>query len=246
MEAELKELENAKKEAKVASENLKKDEGISLGKRGRPTKMTPEVVTKLLAAFHMGYNDTEAALFAGISRKTLYDWLCDKPDFRYKINLAKSQPNIKAKQVVIAAVNAGDVSAAKWWLERKSPEEFSTKTTEVSDIPPELEEHLNGLLEIVRLNERRIALHYRTAIFRLREKERTNISTDRTPGKSTIKDDFYSRLLALPDDKLTDHVAQEVTATGQDIAGVRDILIDRMDFQSMYERELTKAKQWND
>lgn len=246
MEAELKELENAKKEAKELAEKAKKQEGINLGKRGRPTKMTPEVVTKLMAAFNMGYNDTEAVLYAGISRKTLYDWLCEKPDFRYKINLAKAQPTIKAKQVLITAINAGDVNAAKWWLERKASNEFNTKPVEGSDIPPELEEHLNSLRDIIAVQEQRIAYHYRTAIYRLREQERAKNATSRSPGKTTLKDDFYTSLLALPDDQLADHVAQEVTATGQDIAGVREILIDRMDFQSSYRGELAKAKLWND
>lgn len=211
--------------------------------KGRPSKLTPQVVTKLVAAFNMGYSDTEAALYAGISRKTFYDWLCDKPDFRNKINRAKSQPTIKAKEVVVNAVNLGDLNAAKWWLERKAASEFSTKPTRAQTIPPELREHLDQLKEIVRMHEQRIAYNYRIATYRLRELERANNRTRN--GKPTVREDFYTRLLELPDDKLADHAAQEVTATGQDIAGVREMLVERMDFQSIYRKHVERAKKWN-
>lgn len=214
-------------------------------KRGRPSKMTPQVVTKLVAAFNMGYNDTEAALYAGISRKTYYDWLCEYPDFRNKINRAKAEPNIKAKEVVVNAVNSGDVNAAKWWLERKAANEFSTKPAETSGIPPELEEHLNQLKEIIRLTEQQICYPYRTVIFGMRERERASSQNGR--GKKTSpKEDIYTRLLELSDTDLADHIQQEVTATGNDIAGVRELLLERVDHQSYYRRELERIKHWND
>lgn len=250
MEAELAELEKVRKEVKEFGDLAKQLGGLDLEqnkrKRGRPSKLTPQVVTKLEAAFNMGYNDTEAALYAGISRKTLYEWLVDKPDFRYKINQAKSQPNIRAKAVVVNAVNNGDVNAAKWWLERKASDEFSTKPPVDSEIPAELEDYLNSLKGLVKVQEKRIAHHYRTAIYSLREKEQNTPPVGNNRQAKSEKVEQYTRLLSLNDTELSDHVAQEITATGQDIAGVRESVLDRMDFQSMFDRELTKAKNWND
>jgi succinate dehydrogenase flavin-adding protein (antitoxin of CptAB toxin-antitoxin module) len=214
-------------------------------KRGRPSKMTPQVVTKLVAAFNMGYNDTEAALYAGISRKTYYDWLLDNPDFRNKINKAKTLPSTKAKEVIVNALNSGDMNAAKWWLERKAANEFSTKPLETSDIPPELEEHLNQLKEIIRLTEQRICFPYRNVIFGMRERERANAQNSRG-NKTNTKESIYTRLLELPDNELADYIQQEVTATGNDLAGVRELLVQRIDHQSYYRRELDRVKHWND
>lgn len=215
-------------------------------KRGRPTKLNPEVVTKLVAAFNMAYNDTEAASYAGISRKVLYEWLRYKDDFRDKINRAKIEPTIKAKEVVVNAVNSGDLSAAKWWLERKAASEFNTKPDDSPKVPAELAEYIDRIRGIISLHEKRIAYHYRDVIYRLREQERLKQEKSRNSGKMTLKDTVLSNLLELPDDKLADHVAQEVTATGQDIAGVRRILEERLEFQSIYRKELERAKEWND
>jgi len=244
----VKQLERDLKELKDLDDSLKGFQELFTNQpsspKGRPSKLTPQVVTKLVAAFNMGYNDTEATAYSGISRKTFYDWMCDKPDFRNKINKAKMQPTLKAKEVLVNALNSGDLNAAKWWLERKSASEFSTKPSEVSIIPPELQEYIAQISDIVKLHEQRIAYNYRTAIFRLREQERA--SNRARNGKPSPKEDFYTHLLELPDAKLADYVQQEVTATGQDIAGVREVLLERVDFQSIYRKELERAKKWND
>ena len=41
--------------------------------------------------------------------------------------MLKKKPNLKAKMNILAKVNQNDVDASKWWLERKSKDEFSTK-----------------------------------------------------------------------------------------------------------------------
>lgn len=96
-------------------------------KGGRPTDKTADTVTKLIAAFHNGFNDTEACYYAQIARKTYYDWLNKDEEFSNKITYAKMHPNIKAKELVISNINEGDVKSAKWWLERRAKDEFSTK-----------------------------------------------------------------------------------------------------------------------
>lgn len=88
--------------------------------------MTIGVVDKLIAAFKNGYNITEACMSAGIDRSTYYSWLASDDNFSYKMSKAQGAPTRKAKRVVIAAINDGDVNSAKWWLNAKDPE-FKSK-----------------------------------------------------------------------------------------------------------------------
>jgi hypothetical protein len=217
-------------------------------KTGRPTKLTPEVVTKLVAAFNMGYNDTEAASYAGISRKVYYDWLCRNPDFRYKINRAKLEPTIKAKEVLINAINSGNLNAAKWWLERKAASEFSTTPDEGFKVPPELQPHINTLEGIISITDKRITLRYRDHIYRVREQERVNHANSKVRGgsKTSLRDDILTRLLQLPDKELADHIIQEIASTGQDVAGVRELIDERQTFEGYLYTEIERAKHWND
>ena len=96
-------------------------------KKGRPTVFTSEVVTKIIAGFHNGFNDTEVCLYAQISRNAFYEELKRNKAFSDKITYAKGHPNMKAKELVITNINEGDVATAKWWLERKAKSEFSLR-----------------------------------------------------------------------------------------------------------------------
>lgn len=89
---------------------------------GRPTDKTPEVVAKLTAAFHNGFNIQQACHYAGIHKVTYYRWLAADERFSYEMEAARGAPNAKAKEVVLGAVQAGDVNAAKFWLDRRDPE----------------------------------------------------------------------------------------------------------------------------
>lgn len=196
----------------------------------------------------MAFSDTEAALYAGISRKTYYDWLCSNPDFRNKINRAKIEPTVKAKEVIINAINTGSLNAARWWLERKATAEFSTTPDEGFKVPPELQESISTLEGIIHITEERIALRYRDHIYRVREQERVNFAKSRVRGggKTSFRDDILTRLLQLSDKALTDHIIQEVASTGQDIAGVRKLLEERQEFEGVHRTEMERAKHWND
>lgn len=99
---------------------------VSKSPVGRPTKYTPTVVTKLKAAFANSFTVDQACLYAGITKETFYQWLDKRPEFTDQMTKAREAPTMKAKEVVVDSVRNGDVSSAKWWLERKAPEEFST------------------------------------------------------------------------------------------------------------------------
>ena len=93
---------------------------------GRPPEMTPDVVSKLIAAFNNGFNITEACQYAGISRTMYYDWLGKDDQFSYKMSEAQGAVNRRAKVIVAEAINAGDVNTAKWYLNARDPE-FAAK-----------------------------------------------------------------------------------------------------------------------
>lgn len=86
---------------------------------GRPTKMTPARVQKLEQAFLMGCTDREACLFADIALNTLYAY-CDKhPEFSQRKETLKTNPVMKARGVVLEAIEDKDLGAAQELLKRK-------------------------------------------------------------------------------------------------------------------------------
>lgn len=94
---------------------------------GRPTKMTEEIVRKLEYAFQKDFNIVEACDYAGISRETYYDWIKKKKGFSDKMECAKSNLRRKAKVNLADKIEAGDIDATKWYLERKAKDEYSVK-----------------------------------------------------------------------------------------------------------------------
>ncbi len=190
-------------------------------KTGRPTKETPQVVTKLVAAFNMGYNDTEACFYAGISRNTYYKLLKEVPDFRDKIEQAKCGLNMKAKAVVVDALDKGDIGTAKWWLEHRAQKEFSKKE-EPKELPKDYQEVQDLNRDALANLEELICMRYRGLLFLQREQEQSNrlLKNDKTKSRT-------DELLKLPDSKLADHIELEIYATGRDRADVRQLVQQR-------------------
>jgi len=93
---------------------------------GRPTKMTPETVNKLQEAFAIGCTDTEACLFADITRQTLTTYQNANPKFLDRKNILKDTPILTARTRVVSELKS-DTGTAKWYLERKAKDEFGTK-----------------------------------------------------------------------------------------------------------------------
>lgn len=96
--------------------------------------MTPETVSKLEMAFANSFTDEEACLYADISRETLYEYCRKHPKFSDKKEILKKKPNLKAKLNIIKAMNEWDEYNSRRRLERKSKDEFSTKTEQVIDL----------------------------------------------------------------------------------------------------------------
>ena len=103
-------------------------------KMGRPTVMTPEVVSKLEYGFMKGLNITECCHYADISRPAFYDYLDKNPEFKDRIEELRSNPSTKAKLNIVEAIEAGDPGLSVWWLERRNKDEFSTKQEVSADV----------------------------------------------------------------------------------------------------------------
>jgi len=106
----------------VADDNPK--DIVKPGKPGRPTVITPETIKKLESVFQLGVTDEVACDYAEIAPSTFYDHLNKDEDFRRKMRAAKNYARIAAGAVVVEAIKNKDVNTARWWLEKKYPNEF--------------------------------------------------------------------------------------------------------------------------
>ena len=99
----------------------------------RPTKLTPELLDKLRQAFLIGASYREASFYAGISEKTLKNYISRDPELLPQIEQWRSEPILKAKQTIINSLDQPRV--AQWYLERKA-QDFKPKQDISSDTPP--------------------------------------------------------------------------------------------------------------
>lgn len=101
-------------------------------KRGRPSKLTPELSKELSESISDGLPLTHAAALAGVSYETFCEWRRKFPDFRHSIELAISRGVASRLKTIRKASDAGDLSASKWWLEHVQPEHFGKNRVDVS------------------------------------------------------------------------------------------------------------------
>lgn len=94
---------------------------------GRPRAIGEKELRLLKEAFFMGCTNREACLYADVAESTFYDFLKEYPEYSEKIDIWKNYEKIKARMVVHKALDKGDRDMAKWYLERKAKDEFSTK-----------------------------------------------------------------------------------------------------------------------
>lgn len=95
---------------------------------GRPTVMTTDIINKLEEAFALGCSDLEACFYANISATALYDYQRANPEFTQRKAILKEKTIFKARAIIEKAIDEGDKDMAKWFLERKKKDEFSTKS----------------------------------------------------------------------------------------------------------------------
>lgn len=97
---------------------------------------------KLEEAFAVGATDEQACFFANISHQTLYNYQQKNPEYVERKEALKKSLGLIAKNNLAKAINQGDVENAKWYLERKEKDEYSTKINNAN-------EHSGGLNIVV-------------------------------------------------------------------------------------------------
>ena len=86
---------------------------------GRPTKMTPECISKLEDAFSWGCTDSEACCFADISMAALYRYCEKNEEFRDRKEKLKDMPVMKAKRIQMNELDQDSISQANKVIDRK-------------------------------------------------------------------------------------------------------------------------------
>lgn len=88
-------------------------------------KRNDKVISKLEDAFKMGCSNIEACLHAEISQRTLYRWIEEDEELKHRFEELKETVILKARKTIFD--NIQDPQTARWLLERKKKDEFSTK-----------------------------------------------------------------------------------------------------------------------
>jgi len=101
-----------------------------MSEKGRPSKLTAELIKNIQNWLRMGYFVEDAARMAGINKSTLYRWL-DKgkedreqeidslyADFCNAMERARAEAEGMFINSIQTAAKRGQWQAAAWWLER--------------------------------------------------------------------------------------------------------------------------------
>lgn len=120
--------------------------------RGKPTVISLEVLKDLKYAFLIGSTNREAALYAGISEATFYNFINGleddlKDEYLELVEGWKNDMILQARQTMRNATKTPE--HAKWLLERRRKDEFATRTQneikQVSDFDDLSDEELEKI-----------------------------------------------------------------------------------------------------
>lgn len=111
---------------------------------GRPTKIDEDTVAKLESVLKLGVTDTVACDYAEINPSTFYRRTQADEVFARKMRQARSYVRLSAGAVVVNSIARKNIDSAKWWLEKKHPDEFGNRPTTAIQI-----NSMNDGLEIV-------------------------------------------------------------------------------------------------
>jgi len=98
---------------------------IEKKKMGRPTVLTERVKDKLESALCSGFSVSAACYFAGVGTSTFYENKSLDKEFSERMTRAEEYATFRARQVILQAIDKGDVRAAMWFMERKARFEFA-------------------------------------------------------------------------------------------------------------------------
>jgi len=95
---------------------------------GRKSKLNDKSKRDIIQVISVGGSKSLACAHAGITLVTLINWLSRGErassgiyrDFYLEFQQAMARPDIMAMGIVHRAIKEGDISSAKWWLEKKA------------------------------------------------------------------------------------------------------------------------------
>lgn len=126
-----------------------------MAKRGRKSKLTPELQERICNYIENGYTIEQACALSGIGESTYYDWKKrGKKSKRGKFSdfleaVKKAEKIAESKYLAIitkAAVGdplkgvKGDWKAAAWYLERRNPKQFARRDFLRQDVNAKVQE----------------------------------------------------------------------------------------------------------
>lgn len=123
---------------------------------GRKPKLTPELTERICESIRQGVTFNSAAIIAGISKDTFYDWLRQgqegrKPhsDFSDQVSRARAESE-QALLQSLQSIGKHDWRSRAWVLERRFPDDYGNKVEhrgKVALIPDEkLDQTIDELL----------------------------------------------------------------------------------------------------
>lgn len=120
---------------------------------GRTTKLTPEVLEKIVAAIRAGNYAVVAAAFAGISERTYYRWMHRGREekkgiywqFCQAVEKAESEAEVRAVAIIQKHMET-NWQAAMTYLERKYPDRWARRTRVEFKAPEDPMETIGVLL----------------------------------------------------------------------------------------------------
>lgn len=95
------------------------------------SKYSPELTQEICKWLRAGNNQKDSALLAGITEKSFYQWMQEKPASEFSEPIKKAEQECKARNIAII-LKAAEKSwqAAAWYLERRYHDEFALKTVQ--------------------------------------------------------------------------------------------------------------------
>lgn len=92
------------------------------------TTWTDEIVGELESAYRDGLNTSQACWQVGIARNFYYDRYNTDTLFKDKMDKARQYLSKIARIKVAGAITKGDMKTARWYLEKRDKDDFSSRT----------------------------------------------------------------------------------------------------------------------